>query len=115
MMKIILSYFQQSRLRPKVPKLRHLPETLRAEHRRKNALSFFRENRARAKSRKQGAFFFGVRRVREAVWRGVHPFCFRSCKTRANDIISSPRETLSELRKRSDFAEAKIALSISPP
>src|SRR3990167_7742387 len=37
---------------------------------------------------------------------------FRSKKVRANAKITPPNETLSELRKRSDFAEAKIALSI---
>jgi len=46
-----------------------LPESLRAEHRRKNALSFFKKNSLARKSGKQGAFFFGVRRVREAVAR----------------------------------------------
>ncbi|OHA19886.1 MAG: hypothetical protein A3C08_01015 [Candidatus Taylorbacteria bacterium RIFCSPHIGHO2_02_FULL_47_18] len=56
------------------------------------------------KSGKQGAFFFGVRRVREAVWRGVHPFCFRSCKTRANDIISS-MNLLSFLEPKSVYTE----------
>src|SRR3989344_4352234 len=37
---------------------------------------------------------------------------FRSKKVRANAKITPPNETLSELRKRSDFAGAKIALSI---
>src|SRR3989338_5500578 len=37
---------------------------------------------------------------------------FLSKKVRANAKITPPNETLSELRKRSDFAEAKIALSI---
>src|SRR3989338_3289811 len=37
---------------------------------------------------------------------------FFSKKVRANAKITPPNETLSELRKRSDFAEAKIALSI---
>src|SRR3989338_5170441 len=37
---------------------------------------------------------------------------FRSKKVRANAKITPPYETCSELRKRSDFAEAKIALSI---
>ena len=37
---------------------------------------------------------------------------FRSKKVRANAKITPPNETCSELRKRSDFAEAKIALSI---
>jgi len=36
---------------------------------------------------------------------------FRSKKVRANARITPPNETLSELRKRSDFAGAKIALS----
>jgi hypothetical protein len=40
---------------------------------------------------------------------------FRSKKVRANVRITPPNETLSELRKWSDFAEAKIALSISLP
>src|SRR3990167_3526670 len=37
---------------------------------------------------------------------------FRSKKVRANAKIKPPNETLSELRKWSDFAGAKIALSI---
>ena len=37
---------------------------------------------------------------------------FRSKKVRANARITPPNETLSELRKRSDFEGAKIALSI---
>src|SRR3989338_7850254 len=37
---------------------------------------------------------------------------FRSKKVRANARITPPNETCSELRKWSDFAEAKIALSI---
>jgi len=37
---------------------------------------------------------------------------FRSKKVRANAKITPPNETLSELRKRSDFAGAKIALSV---
>ena len=37
---------------------------------------------------------------------------FFSKKVRANAIMTPPNETLSELRKRSDFAGAKIALSI---
>src|SRR3989338_3131051 len=37
---------------------------------------------------------------------------FFSKKVRANAKITPPNETCSELRKRSDFAEAKIALSI---
>ena len=37
---------------------------------------------------------------------------FLSKKVRANAKITPPNETLSELRKRSDFAGAKIALSI---
>jgi len=37
---------------------------------------------------------------------------FRSKKVRANAKITPPNETLSELRKWSDFAGAKIALSI---
>src|SRR3989338_11457967 len=37
---------------------------------------------------------------------------FLSKKVRANAKITPPNETLSELRMRSDFAEAKIALSI---
>src|SRR3989344_2289073 len=37
---------------------------------------------------------------------------FFSKKVRANAKITPPNETLSELRKRRDFAEAKIALSI---
>ncbi len=40
---------------------------------------------------------------------------FLSKKVRANAKITPPYETCSELRKRSDFAEAKIALSISLP
>jgi len=39
---------------------------------------------------------------------------FLSKKVRANAKITPPNETLSELRKRSDFAGAKIALSFSP-
>jgi len=64
-------------------------ENLEAEHRRKIALSFFKKEFPARKSGKQGAFFFGVRRGFARRWRGVHPFCFRSCKIRANDIISS--------------------------
>src|SRR3989344_3922343 len=37
---------------------------------------------------------------------------FLSKKVRANAKITPPNETCSELRKRSDFAGAKIALSI---
>jgi len=40
---------------------------------------------------------------------------FRSKKVRANVKITPPYETCSELKKRSDFAEAKIALSIWLP
>jgi len=40
---------------------------------------------------------------------------FRSKKVRANARITPPYETCLELNKRSDFAEAKIALSISLP
>src|SRR3989338_567173 len=39
---------------------------------------------------------------------------FRSKKVRANAKITPPNETLSELRIRSDFAGAKIALSFFP-
>jgi len=40
---------------------------------------------------------------------------FFSKKVRANVRITPPNETCSELNRRSDFAEAKIALSISLP
>ena len=40
---------------------------------------------------------------------------FLSKKVRANVRITPPYETCSELNKRSDFAEVKIALSISLP
>ena len=56
-MKIILSYFQQSHPRQKVQKLRHLPETLRAEHRRKNALSFLKRKSGARKTKKARSVF----------------------------------------------------------
>ena len=47
---------------------RHLPETLRAEPRKKNTLSFFKRNFTPAKSRKQGVFFLSwMPRLCEAV------------------------------------------------
>ena len=98
-----------------LPKLRphwsptHCPNTWRAEPRKKNTLSFFKRNFTPAKSEMQGVFFFrGFRRVREAGGGTIHS---RSKKVRANDIMTPPNETLSELRKQSDFAGAKIALS----
>jgi len=63
------------------------------------------------KSEKQGTFFFGVRRTRRVAWL-IHSFSFLSKKVRAKFIITAPEVTCSELRKWSDFAEAKIALSI---
>jgi len=51
-------------------------------------------------------------RLCEAGGGTVHSFSFRSKKVRANAKITPPYETCSELRKWSDFAGAKIALSI---
>jgi len=39
----------------------------------------------------------------------IHSFSFRSKKVRANATITPPNETLSELRKWSDFGSRKIA------
>ncbi|MEX0918842.1 MAG: hypothetical protein WDZ85_02640, partial [Candidatus Paceibacterota bacterium] len=50
-------------------------------------------------------------RLCEAGGGTVHSFSFLSKKVRANAKITPPNETCSELRKRSDFAGAKIALS----
>jgi hypothetical protein len=57
----------------------------------------------------RSVFSFGVAEALRGSGGTIHS---RSKKVRANDIMTPPNETLSELRKRSDFAEAKIALSI---
>jgi len=51
-------------------------------------------------------------RLCEAGGGTVHSFNFRSKKVRANAIMAPPYETFAKLEMRSDFAGAKIALSI---
>ena len=60
----------------------------------------------------RSVFSFGVAEALRGSGGAIHSFSFRSKKVRANAKITPPNETLSELRKRSDFAGAKIALSI---
>ncbi|MDO8686589.1 MAG: hypothetical protein Q7K11_00060, partial [Candidatus Berkelbacteria bacterium] len=99
-----------------MPKLRPhcsatCPNTWRAEPRKKNTLSFFKRNFTPAKSKMQGVFFLsGLLAYSPVRGASIHSFIFRSKKVRANAKITPPKETLSELRKRSDFAGAKIAL-----
>ena len=99
--------FAESVLKPHA-----LPEYLEGRTPKKNVLSFLEEI-GRAQIRKSKEHFSLV--SAEALRGGggtVHSFSFRSKKVRANVKITPPNETLSELRKRSDFAGAKIALSI---
>jgi len=73
----------------------------------------FSEKIGRAQIRNaRSVFSFGVAEALRGGGGTVHSFIFRSKKVRANAKITPPNETLSELNKRSDFAEAKIALSI---
>ena len=57
----------------------------------------------------RSVFSFGVAEALRGGGGAIHSW---SKKVRANARITPPNETSSELRKRSDFAEAKIALSI---
>ena len=97
-----------------LPKLRPhcsatCPNTWRAEPRKKNTLSFFKRNSTPRQNRNaRSVFSFGVAEALRGGGGAIHSW---SKKVRANAKISPPNETLSELRKQSDFAGAKIALS----
>src|SRR3989338_7198119 len=47
--------------------------------------------------------------------RHDYSFSFRSKKVRANDTISSPKDTFAKLEIRSEFCEAKLALGSPLP
>jgi len=87
------------------------PNTWRAEHQRKMSFPFSRKISPRH-IRKARNIFLWCCRVKRGGGGTIHSFSFRSKKVRANARITPPNETCSELRKRSDFAGAKIALSI---
>jgi len=57
----------------------------------------------------RSVFSFGVAEALRGGGGAIHSW---SKKVRANAKITPPYETCSELKKRSDFAEAKIALSV---
>ncbi|MDO8620495.1 MAG: hypothetical protein Q7R64_04070, partial [bacterium] len=66
------------------------PNTWRAEPRKKNTLSFFRKNRARAKSEMQGVFFLSgllaYSPVRGAFSERTIQFCFTTHAERAKSL-----------------------------
>gem|GEM_PF-1933575 len=72
----------------------------------------FRKNRSRANPKCKEHFSLVFAEALRGGGGTVHSFSFCSKKVRANTKITPPNETCSELRKRSDFAGAKIALSI---
>jgi len=75
---------------------------------RKTPFPFSKEISPPPNQKSKECFFFGVAEALRGSGGTIHS---RSKKVRANDIMTPPNETLSELRKRSDFAGAKIALS----
>ncbi|MBU1783055.1 hypothetical protein KKA77_00520, partial [Patescibacteria group bacterium] len=75
---------------------------------RKTPFPFSKEISPPPNQKCKECFSFGVAEALRGSGGTIHS---RSKKVRANDIMTPPNETLSELRKRSDFAGAKIALS----
>jgi len=72
---------------------------------------FRRKNRSRANPKSKEHFSLVSAEALRGGGGTVHSFSFFSKKVRANAKITPPNETCSELRKWSDFAGAKIALS----
>ena len=88
---------------------RHLPEYLEGRTpKEKHPFLFQKKFHPRQIRNARSVFSFGVAEALRGSGGTIHS---RSKKVRANDIMTPPNETLSELRKRSDFAGAKIALS----
>ena len=88
---------------------RHLPEYLEGRTpKEKHPFLFQKKFHPRQIRNARSVFSFGVAEALRGSGGTIHS---RSKKVRANDIMTPPNETLSELRIRSDFAGAKIALS----
>ena len=88
---------------------RHLPEYLEGRTpKEKHPFLFQKKFHPRQIRNARSVFSFGVAEALRGSGGTIHS---RSKKVRANDIMTPPNETLSELRMRSDFAGAKIALS----